>query len=460
MTLNNPPTALLAKALASLSYAQVFGFPLSAAELRLRFWGKRVSLELAVTALEQLQHLGLVIERAAQWALVTQPESFQHRAQRELISEQKIQTAQTQVVPLVKKIPWIKGVFITGSVAATNALPQDDIDFMIITASGRLWLSRAALFVLTWRRGVRRPWQATHSGDSVQNTWCFNLWLTTSTLTLPGPKQSVYSAYEVLQAKMIWGDSDLPARWLDANQWVGRFLPSWWDASRGTAAPVGQGLTAGWLWLLFPMVWIGDRVLDVLNVMAFVMQKLYMWPHQTHELVALEYAYFHPRDTGLQIADRWFLRLHQLFGKPTRVLVTGVFDVLHHEHVTFLEKARELGDELVVGLESDARVTQLKGPERPVNSQAQRVAAIEALGLANSVFVLPEGFSTPDDHLALLKAWRPAVLAVSSHTSHLEVKQALMSQVGGRVMVVHQHNPEISSTKLIRKGVTSPVMTG
>ncbi|MDA1079830.1 MAG: adenylyltransferase/cytidyltransferase family protein [bacterium] len=137
--------------------------------------------------------------------------------------------------------------------------------------------------------------------------------------------------------------------------------------------------------------------------------------------------------------------------KPVLVLVTGVFDALHEEHEVFLRKAKEQGDVLFIGVESDVRVRQMKGESRPLNSQAQRVVALESLGVADRVFVLPEKFSKPEEHRALLREIRPDILAVSSHSPHLAEKQQLLQEIGGRVVVVHQHNPSISTTLLVQK---------
>ncbi len=137
--------------------------------------------------------------------------------------------------------------------------------------------------------------------------------------------------------------------------------------------------------------------------------------------------------------------------KKVVVLVTGVFDALHNEHDAFLRKAKAQGDVLLIGVESDARVRQIKGSDRPVYSEAERVAALESLALAERVFVLPEQFSDPKEHLALLRQVQPDILAVSSHSPHLKEKEQLLQEIGGRVVVVHQHNPTISSTILLEK---------
>lgn len=131
------------------------------------------------------------------------------------------------------------------------------------------------------------------------------------------------------------------------------------------------------------------------------------------------------------------------------VLVTGVFDILHQEHRNFLQKAQALGDRLVVGIESDVRVRELKGPDRPINSQKARVFALEKLRLADEVFVLPEQFSKEEDHFALLEKMKPNILAVSESSPHIDKKEKLMERVGGKVVVVHTHNHAISTTQIL-----------
>ena len=131
------------------------------------------------------------------------------------------------------------------------------------------------------------------------------------------------------------------------------------------------------------------------------------------------------------------------------VLVTGVFDVLHQEHINFLKKAKLIGDVLLVGLETDERVQKIKGDGRPVNRQSERVTNLEQIDLADLVFVLPKKFETDDEHEILIKQLKPMVLAVSSQTPFITKKQLIMAKVGGEVVVVHQHNPAISTTQII-----------
>lgn len=133
------------------------------------------------------------------------------------------------------------------------------------------------------------------------------------------------------------------------------------------------------------------------------------------------------------------------------VLVTGVFDVLHQHHYHFLEQAKKQAHRLIVGIEADSRVRILKGPNRPIYPQETRRINLENLGIADQIFILPDDFSTPDAHLKLIQAIKPKVLAVSANTNHLEEKNQILNQVGGRVEIVYDHFPDASTTDLLAK---------
>lgn len=87
------------------------------------------------------------------------------------------------------------------------------------------------------------------------------------------------------------------------------------------------------------------------------------------------------------------------------VFTNGCFDILHAGHVSVLEFSRSKGDELVVGLNSDASVRRLKGPTRPVNTQADRALVLAALESVSAVCIFDE-----DTPYSLIKQVRPDVL--------------------------------------------------
>jgi len=83
-------------------------------------------------------------------------------------------------------------------------------------------------------------------------------------------------------------------------------------------------------------------------------------------------------------------RNHQRQTVKKLVVTNGCFDLLHLGHVTYLEGARNLGDILLVGVNGDDAVRQLKGEGRPINTQSDRAAVIAALQSVNAVCVFGE----------------------------------------------------------------------
>ena len=94
-----------------------------------------------------------------------------------------------------------------------------------------------------------------------------------------------------------------------------------------------------------------------------------------------------------------------VFKGRTVVFTNGCFDILHPGHVDYLQRARELGDLLVVGLNSDASVRRLKGKCRPVNSELDRAAVLAGLSCVDRVVIFDQ-----DTPLELISAIRPRVL--------------------------------------------------
>ena len=87
------------------------------------------------------------------------------------------------------------------------------------------------------------------------------------------------------------------------------------------------------------------------------------------------------------------------------VFTNGCFDILHIGHVDYLEKARELGDKLVLGLNTDASVRRIKGPQRPIVNEESRSRVIAALGFVDAVTFFDE--ETPKE---LIESVKPDIL--------------------------------------------------
>lgn len=116
------------------------------------------------------------------------------------------------------------------------------------------------------------------------------------------------------------------------------------------------------------------------------------------------------------------------------VVTNGCFDLVHRGHVTYLEAARNQGDALLVGVNSDASVRELKGPNRPINAESDRAAVLAALQSVDAVCVFADR-----EALRFLEAVRPDVYAKGGDYTLDTINQEerrLVERLGGKVVVL------------------------
>lgn len=134
--------------------------------------------------------------------------------------------------------------------------------------------------------------------------------------------------------------------------------------------------------------------------------------------------------------------------KAGRVVVftNGCFDLVHRGHIHLLRQAKALGDILIVGLNSDVSVKTIKGPDRPIMPEADRIELIAALEMVDYVVI----YSEPDPY-HIIAAIKPNVLVKGGDWSADEIVGAdVVEQNGGRVAVV-PYLPEFSTTQIIER---------
>ena len=128
------------------------------------------------------------------------------------------------------------------------------------------------------------------------------------------------------------------------------------------------------------------------------------------------------------------------------VFTNGVFDLLHPGHVDVLAAARGEGYALIVGLNSDASVRRLKGPQRPVRTEAERAYVLAAMGDVDAVVTFSE-----DTPLELIRHLRPDVLVKGGdYEPSTVVGREDVESWGGRVVIVPLR-PGQSTTSIIEK---------
>lgn len=131
------------------------------------------------------------------------------------------------------------------------------------------------------------------------------------------------------------------------------------------------------------------------------------------------------------------------------VLVGGCFDILHIGHVTFLEKAKKLGDFLFVMLENDRRVKEIKGKNRPANTQKDRAKILNALSFVDCVILLPS-ITKDKSYDALVARIKPAIIATTKGDPARLHKERQVLKTNARLVDVTKRLTNASSTKLAK----------
>ncbi|TGJ99739.1 D-glycero-beta-D-manno-heptose 1-phosphate adenylyltransferase [Leptospira semungkisensis] len=128
------------------------------------------------------------------------------------------------------------------------------------------------------------------------------------------------------------------------------------------------------------------------------------------------------------------------------VFTNGVFDLVHKGHLTYLAEARDLGDCLWVGLNSDSSVKRLKGPERPVNSEEDRALLLSCFSFVDFITVFTE-----DTPLSLISQVSPHIHSKGGDYNIEALPETpLVRSLGGEVKIL-PFVEGFSSTELIRR---------
>jgi rfaE bifunctional protein nucleotidyltransferase chain/domain len=128
------------------------------------------------------------------------------------------------------------------------------------------------------------------------------------------------------------------------------------------------------------------------------------------------------------------------------VFTNGVFDLLHIGHISYMAKAAELGDKLVIGLNSDSSVKRIKGEDRPVNDQNSRAALLAALFFVDAIVVFEE-----DTPINMITTLMPDILVKGADYSVENIvgaKEVIAN--GGEVKTIN-FVEGYSSTSIIQK---------
>jgi len=193
------------------------------------------------------------------------------------ISIRKIQIAK-KTANLLSVIPTIKLIAITGSLAMENASDDSDVDLLIITTSGTLWITRLFTLVFLKLLGIPvRRFKDKKQKDKI----CMNMWFEESALSWPAADRNSFTAHEIAQIKPLINKDSTYEKFIAENMWLKDFWPNSVHVKR--IADSGQRI---------------DKNLKFFEKVAMSLQLIYMRRKITREIVTPTRAIFHPNDLG------------------------------------------------------------------------------------------------------------------------------------------------------------------
>ncbi|MEI7653540.1 MAG: hypothetical protein WCJ70_04710 [bacterium] len=230
--------------------------------------------------LTRLANMGMIVLGDGRYTLSTYTQNLTHGIQRDICTREKLQLT-APFLKILKRIPWVECICLTGSCGISNAVAEDDIDLMLLTSEKRLFTTRLTVMLIATVMGVRRKRGVVQDPNAV----CMNLWLDASDLSVPVVKRSRYAAREIAQMQMLYERSEGSlGRFVLENRWIEEQLPNLYqeyvDKKSSSFVPVHKP----------------NMILDLIETLAKKIQLKYIKMHQTTELITETQLWFHPLD--------------------------------------------------------------------------------------------------------------------------------------------------------------------
>lgn len=204
-------TSLEEAVLKTVSYADVFDFPLTSLEIHHRLVGKDTSKAAVQTILDGSQLIPQHLEIAQGYYTLPGRTGLIDLRQQRAADSAALWPRAIYYGQLIARLPFVRMVAVTGALAVENARPGDDIDYLVVTEPNRLWTSRAFVILLVKR--------AARLGDFI----CPNYFLSERALALA--ERDLFTAHELVQMVPIAGVK-IHRRMMALNNWARAFLPN------------------------------------------------------------------------------------------------------------------------------------------------------------------------------------------------------------------------------------------
>lgn len=244
--------ALPGDILKTVAYFDVFNYPVTTGQIYAFLPRNSVTPDAVTRTAEELVRAKKLNARHGYFLLSTSDSGIaDQRLEGERLAQRMLSYARV-IAMMLKQVPFIRGVFITGSLSKYTAGRDSDIDFMIVTAQNRLWIVRSmlTLFRKIFLLGNKKY-------------FCTNYYVTEKGFAIE--RRNLYAAIEVVTTKAVW-NADLFTQYQRSNSWTREFLP---NTPLGTTADLLIPQTRSWfqrlcefLISLFPLTILDRRLME------------------------------------------------------------------------------------------------------------------------------------------------------------------------------------------------------
>lgn len=204
----------------ALAYFDVFSYPLTKEQVYTFLPRNSVSIQQLENDLKDLVRASLLKENTGYYFFADRSATITATRHEDEDRAATMLKRAFWISLFLKQIPFVRAVFITGSLSKNVAGPSSDVDFMIVTAPNRLWISK---MILT---GIRRIFFF----NTIKYS-CFNLFVTEKGFSFP--EKNVFNAIEIATTQAIWNDA-AHDNFCAANPWIHQFVPNWSKDQQGT----------------------------------------------------------------------------------------------------------------------------------------------------------------------------------------------------------------------------------
>lgn len=266
----------------TLAYFSIFKYPVSFYQLATYLiTNKKFKSKEFKKALKKLISKGFIKERNGYYFL---PGIKNVDTEKRRKYTQKLIKKNRRILNILKKVPWVKMICITGSAANYNSEPRSDLDLLFVTAKNRLWLTRGFVFT------ILRMFGKLPVGNFEDRELCPNIFVDEKSLTWPKGKRDVYVAQNIISMQPIYQKDNMCFRFLRANSWIHKYNSQFefYTPARFKKTKSSR-----------------SDILNFLEDLAYKMQLGYMKKRRTTEIVTKRLIHFNKNDNSQRILSAY-----------------------------------------------------------------------------------------------------------------------------------------------------------